>query len=194
MKCPEIPNGCESDPSAGLNLASVTFAAHSCACQYWLLYLSRLCVDPGMAALARCMCCGLARARYRDRALRGVPARAIRGRGKPPLRSAPDNDNPVAVGRSRRAHANRSPAVGHERARCQQDRSNHSQLYLIRFGVQDGLSWLLASPEESLPFVLADHGFDVWIANTRGTRWSRRHVSLDPSSRVRTLRKLSLSC
>ncbi|GJN04137.1 hypothetical protein PR202_ga21659 [Eleusine coracana subsp. coracana] len=51
-------------------------------------------------------------------------------------------------------------------------------------GVQDGLSWLLASPEESLAFVLADHGFDVWIANTRGTRWSRRHVSLDPSSRL----------
>lgn len=50
--------------------------------------------------------------------------------------------------------------------------------------VQDGMSWLLASPEESLPFILADRGFDVWIANNRGTRWSRRHVSLDPSSRV----------
>ena len=49
---------------------------------------------------------------------------------------------------------------------------------------QDGMSWLLASPEESLPFILADRGFDVWIANNRGTRWSRRHVSLDPSSRV----------
>ena len=46
------------------------------------------------------------------------------------------------------------------------------------------MSWLLASPEESLPFILADRGFDVWIANNRGTRWSRRHVSLDPSSRV----------
>jgi hypothetical protein len=49
------------------------------------------------------------------------------------------------------------------------------------------MSWLLASPEESLPFILADRGFDVWIANNRGTRWSRRHVSLDPSSRVTTL-------
>lgn len=53
--------------------------------------------------------------------------------------------------------------------------------------VQDGMSWLLASPEESLPFILADRGFDVWIANNRGTRWSRRHVSLDPSSRVRII-------
>lgn len=53
--------------------------------------------------------------------------------------------------------------------------------------LQDGMSWLLASPEESLPFILADRGFDVWIANNRGTRWSRRHVSLDPSSRVSKL-------
>uniref|UniRef100_J3MUN9 AB hydrolase-1 domain-containing protein n=1 Tax=Oryza brachyantha TaxID=4533 RepID=J3MUN9_ORYBR len=45
------------------------------------------------------------------------------------------------------------------------------------------MTWLLGSPEESLPYILADRGFDVWIANNRGTRWSRRHVSLDPSSR-----------
>ncbi|XP_047070767.1 triacylglycerol lipase 2-like [Lolium rigidum] len=44
------------------------------------------------------------------------------------------------------------------------------------------MTWLLSSPEESLAYILADRGFDVWIANTRGTRWSKRHVSLDPSS------------
>ncbi|TKW11371.1 hypothetical protein SEVIR_6G229000v4 [Setaria viridis] len=59
------------------------------------------------------------------------------------------------------------------------------QPVLLQHGVLvDGMSWLLASPEESLPFILADRGFDVWIANNRGTRWSRRHVSLDPSSRL----------
>ncbi|KAG2580205.1 triacylglycerol lipase 2-like [Panicum virgatum] len=59
------------------------------------------------------------------------------------------------------------------------------QPVLLQHGVlADGMSWLLASPEESLPFILADRGFDVWVANNRGTRWSRRHVSLDPSSRL----------
>jgi lysosomal acid lipase/cholesteryl ester hydrolase len=53
--------------------------------------------------------------------------------------------------------------------------------------MQDGMTWLLGSPEESLAYILADRGFDVWIANTRGTRWSSRHVSLDSSSRVRTV-------
>jgi lysosomal acid lipase/cholesteryl ester hydrolase len=53
--------------------------------------------------------------------------------------------------------------------------------------MQDGMTWLLSSPEESLAYILADRGFDVWIANTRGTRWSSRHISLDSSSRVRLL-------
>ncbi|KAM7268868.1 hypothetical protein ACFE04_011034 [Oxalis oulophora] len=53
---------------------------------------------------------------------------------------------------------------------------------LIQHGVLvDGMTWLLNPPEENLPLILADKGFDVWIANTRGTRFSRKHVSLDPS-------------
>ncbi|KDP46299.1 hypothetical protein JCGZ_10139 [Jatropha curcas] len=50
---------------------------------------------------------------------------------------------------------------------------------LIQHGVLvDGTTWLLNSPEENLPMILADKGFDVWIANTRGTRFSRRHTRL----------------
>ncbi|MQL74157.1 hypothetical protein Taro_006539 [Colocasia esculenta] len=57
------------------------------------------------------------------------------------------------------------------------------QPVLLQHGVlMDGMTWLLNSPAQSLAYVLADAGFDVWIANTRGTRWSRRHVSLNPSS------------
>ncbi|XAR51990.1 Triacylglycerol lipase [Bertholletia excelsa] len=55
------------------------------------------------------------------------------------------------------------------------------QPVILQHGVLvDGMTWLLNSPDESLAFILADKGFDVWIANTRGTRFSRRHVSLDP--------------
>ncbi|KAK3033471.1 hypothetical protein RJ639_033075 [Escallonia herrerae] len=47
---------------------------------------------------------------------------------------------------------------------------------------QDGMTWMLTSPDQSLALILADAGYDVWIANTRGTRFSRRHVRLDPSN------------
>ncbi|KAJ0010063.1 hypothetical protein Pint_33842 [Pistacia integerrima] len=46
-----------------------------------------------------------------------------------------------------------------------------------------GDAWFLDSPEESLGFVLADHGFDVWVGNVRGTRWSHGHISLSENNK-----------
>ncbi|GAB4838823.1 sphingosine N-acyltransferase subunit lip1 [Ancistrocladus abbreviatus] len=50
---------------------------------------------------------------------------------------------------------------------------------LLKHGLfMGGDAWFLNSNEESLGFILADPGFDVWVGNVQGTRWSHRHVSL----------------
>ncbi|XP_004305970.1 PREDICTED: triacylglycerol lipase 2-like [Fragaria vesca subsp. vesca] len=62
--------------------------------------------------------------------------------------------------------------------------SNNSTAQKLPVLLQHGLmgdagSWLLNPPDQALAFILADKGFDVWLANARGTQASRGHKSLN---------------
>ncbi|QHO43002.1 Triacylglycerol lipase [Arachis hypogaea] len=50
--------------------------------------------------------------------------------------------------------------------------------------MQEGDAWFLNTPEQSLSFILADQGFDVWVENVRGTHWSHGHRSYSVKNKI----------
>ncbi|XP_050072240.1 lipase 1-like [Anopheles maculipalpis] len=62
--------------------------------------------------------------------------------------------------------------------------TNRSPPVLLVHGLfASSADFLIIGPNNSLAYLLADHGYDVWLADLRGNRYSRRHTRMSPDSR-----------
>lgn len=58
----------------------------------------------------------------------------------------------------------------------------HKPIVFLQHGLlTSSADFVLLGPERALAYLLSDEGYDVWMGNARGNRFSRKHAEFSPS-------------
>lgn len=62
-----------------------------------------------------------------------------------------------------------------------QEVKESSPVVFFQHGMFDSAdSWIINEPDKAPAFMLVRKGYDVWLGNQRGTKYSRTHKTLNP--------------
>jgi lysosomal acid lipase/cholesteryl ester hydrolase len=58
-------------------------------------------------------------------------------------------------------------------------KANYSYPVLMVHGFLNSPDDLVSNGNKSIPFILARNGYDVWMGSSRGSKYSKEHITLD---------------